>query len=605
MCGILGVYDHGLIPSESIRDALKEISHRGPDGEGFYEDLDIKLAMCRLAIVDIVGGKQPAFNDSASVVLVFNGEIYNFKELRSLLQSKGYEFKSSGDAEVIANLYSEFGPDFVNRLNGMFAIALWDKRVKRLYLYRDRVGKKPLWYSMIDDKVFFSSEIKGLLRLGIDREVDFESIHDSLVYGYCKAPNSPFKKISQVEPGHYVMFDNLGIHVVQYWSMDSIRISILNINEAIEQLRTLVYSAVEYRLNTEREFGVFLSGGVDSTIIAAVAQSLIKQPVKTFTAGFNSQEFDERSYGTQVAKILGTKHTNLEIIPEPELILKKIALICDQPFADSSVIPTFLLAQGARREVVVALGGDGGDEVFGGYDRYRAILNTRLLKVNYRLNMLNLDFVHFIGERFVRSVQMIQLGKLAERYDSLSSQIHPNELRQITKFPFSQSRSEIYEIWQNKKDTVLREMQKQDLKSYIPNDLMYKADMASMVNGLEVRSPFLDYRLIEFGLSLPADFKVTRTQGKSILRHMAEGFVGKEILRRPKMGFAIPRAEWIRGPLKELSAEILFGKRTESRGWIDTQFTMKMFDEHIRGRNRDRMLWPALCLELWARTWLD
>lgn len=606
MCGILGVLDHGEIPKTTVESALKCISHRGPDGTGYYEDSIVKLTMCRLAIVDVATGQQPIVLNPDSIALVFNGEIYNYKELRASLVSKGYAFRSTGDAEVIANLYLEYGENFVNLLNGMFAICIWDKSRKKIILYRDRMGKKPLWYSVIGGKIFFASEIKALLNLGIEKTLDYESLSDCLSYGYTTTPNSPFKTIKQVNPGSFVVFEGTE-HISQtYWSISKVEKRQISLEEAKSELLELLESSVRYRLNAERELGVFLSGGVDSTLIAAIAQSISSQKIKTFTAGFDIKEFDESGYASQVAALLGTQHKSIIVQPNPEEIMQTLGSICDQPFADSSIIPSYLLAKEARNDVVVALGGDGGDEVFGGYDRYRALLKTNRLPSLIALMPFAREFSRMLGERSYRVIQMLMERSPENRYRSLLKNIHPDEFRRVSNSNHFVNRSDRYDSWNSRsKSHLLRSMQEYDLSFYLPNDLMYKADMASMAVGLELRSPLLDYRVVEFGLSLPDDLKTQKNLGKIVLREMVSKYVPNELMDRPKKGFGIPRAEWLRGPLREMASDLLFGSQTRNRGWIDTTVARGYFNQHVEGKDRDRILWPLISLELWARNWLD
>lgn len=605
MCGILGTFDSGRISNSLVLESLNSIVHRGPDDKGFYEDKFVKLSMCRLSIVDIVSGQQPVQSQSESVVVVFNGEIYNFKDLRSQLEKRGYRFKSLGDSEVIANLYQEFGHSFVTKLNGMFAIALWDKSLHKLYLYRDRLGKKPLWYSNTVHGFCFSSEIKGLLKLGVDRTVNFETISECLIYGYSKAPKSPFVDIEQVEPAHYICFDGSIVRSFRYWSLDEVNTSRFTKEEAKHELKRLLRSSVELRLNSERPVGVFLSGGIDSTLITAISREISKGEVRTFTAVFSEENYDERLFAEQVSKELGTKHEVYEIIPEPEVILSEIAGICDQPFADSSIIPLYLLSKRVREQAVVVLGGDGGDEVFGGYDRYQAILKTRLIRSLQLSRLFSNEFQGRFGERTQRVIEMLRYDALSSRYDSLLRNIHPGIFEKLTSHKTNIYQSELEEIWPKDPGLLLRKMQLSDIYSYLPNDLMYKADMASMAASIELRSPFLDYRIVEFGVSLPIGLKLARGTGKILLRDIAADYVSNSIVKRPKKGFGVPIGEWIRGPLRELSEELLIGGRTRERGWIDIPYARQLFRDHIRGRSHERVLWPLLTLELWARSWLD
>jgi asparagine synthase (glutamine-hydrolysing) len=588
-----------------VLKGLECILHRGPDGTGVYKDNFIEFAMCRLAIVDIATGQQPVTDASGNVVVIFNGEIYNYRELRLSLQKSGYIFKTLGDAEVIANLYTELGSDFPKQLNGMFAIALWDKRNAELFLVRDRVGKKPLWYTRRGNEIIFGSEIKSLLALGMKREVDFDSLAESLMFGYSNTKTSPFRGLSQVPPATILRIKDNQISREKYWDLSKIPNRKVTFEDAKYEAKELLESAVELRMNSEREFGVFLSGGLDSTLVANIASKLSGERILTFTAGFDSPRFDESSYAEKIARSIKSKHATIRVKPEPEKIIYNLASLLDKPFGDSSVIPAFLLAEEARKSIVVALGGDGGDEVFGGYDRYRAMHLMRNIKFPINVTRNIFRFLPEERGRKSRLLRSLEGSSTQKRYESLLSNLNQDDFRSIIKITQFRFLPDHMEKWITDRHDLMRFIQLHDLDNYLPNDLMYKADMASMGVGLELRSPLLDFRLVEFGFSLPLELKINGSIGKILLREILRDYMPDYDWKKRKQGFAIPIAEWLRGPLKEIAADLLFGTRTQQRGWYNCEKLRDYFFAHQLGRDRHRILWNPIMLEIWARNWLD
>jgi asparagine synthase (glutamine-hydrolysing) len=605
MCGIVGRVHAQNKSKIDVLKGLECILHRGPDGTGVYKDNFIEFAMCRLAIVDIATGQQPVTDASGNVVVIFNGEIYNYRELRLSLQKSGYIFKTLGDAEVIANLYTELGSDFPKQLNGMFAIALWDKRNAELFLVRDRVGKKPLWYTRRGNEIIFGSEIKSLLALGMKREVDFDSLAESLMFGYSNTKTSPFRGLSQVPPATILRIKDNQISREKYWDLSKIPNRKVTFEDAKYEAKELLESAVELRMNSEREFGVFLSGGLDSTLVANIASKLSGERILTFTAGFDSPRFDESSYAEKIARSIKSKHATIRVKPEPEKIIYNLASLLDKPFGDSSVIPAFLLAEEARKSIVVALGGDGGDEVFGGYDRYRAMHLMRNIKFPINVTRNIFRFLPEERGRKSRLLRSLEGSSTQKRYESLLSNLNQDDFRSIIKITQFRFLPDHMEKWITDRHDLMRFIQLHDLDNYLPNDLMYKADMASMGVGLELRSPLLDFRLVEFGFSLPLELKINGSIGKILLREILRDYMPDYDWKKRKQGFAIPIAEWLRGPLKEIAADLLFGTRTQQRGWYNCEKLRDYFFAHQLGRDRHRILWNPIMLEIWARNWLD
>jgi asparagine synthase (glutamine-hydrolysing) len=609
MCGISGVFSNKRLETNLVPISIEEISHRGPDERGFFVNEYCSLGMCRLSIIDIRDGKQPSFSSEGKIISVFNGEIYNYKELRKTLETKGYNIPSSGDSVLIPYLYQEYGIDFIKRLQGMFAIAILDTENQELILVRDRLGKKPLWYFQEGGVLSFSSELKGLLALGVRKSINLSTIPEYLRFGYINAPRSPFENIKQLQPASVLHLSRKGIAVSKYWETNSVKPIKISFEEAKHEASRLLEEAVRIRMISERPIGAFLSGGIDSTIVSALMAKVSENKVHTFSIGFDDPRFDESAFARKVANSIGTHHHERVVAPDPVLIVETIARSLDSPFADSSIIPTFLLAKFARENVVVALSGDGGDEGFGGYQRYLA---AKFLNRVNPLLYIN-PFFHFNFDR-LENPQLRKLlrhstpKKLNVRYRDFQSLFQENDLASLLN-PEIFNRvtdSEFFDLWSsiNTSDEI-RKMQEVDIHSYLPGDLLYKVDMASMANSLEVRSPFLDFRLVEFGLSLPANLKYSKLENKHLLREIARSLVPREIIDRPKMGFGIPRAKWLRNELKDLTSDVILCPRFQERGWFNYNLVQKVISQHRKGNNLDHIIWPILMLELWARQWLD
>lgn len=611
MCGIAGVFDFNARNNErgsQLRSAIRTIAHRGPDEEGFFESPQASLGMCRLSIIDVKGGHQPNFNADKSVVSVFNGEIYNFGELQKILAQRGHKLTSYGDSECIPYLYQEFGLDFPKYLQGMFAIAIWDEKLGRSILVRDRFGKKPLWYSNSRDQLCFASEVKGLFELGISREVNLSAIPEYLQYGYVNAPRSAFQNISQLNPGSIMTFDGKKISEKPYWDIGEIQLQKLSYGEAKERVHFLLRESVRDRVISERPIGSFLSGGIDSTLISSLMAKEVGENLHTFTIGFDDKQFDESRYAAPIAGHLRTHHHNKIISPEPALVLETLGRVLDQPFADSSIIPTYLLSKFARENVVVALGGDGGDEVFGGYTRYSA--GIYLDRINFLLAINPSRYISKYVTKYPRLEKLMrhsQFQSLQRRYSGFQSLVQKTELRDVLVRELHSLLSDPHESIWNLVETKdrLSTMQKIDLRTYLPGDLMFKADMASMANSLELRSPMLDYRVVELGLSLPSNYKIVGSTTKRILRDILDDYVPRNLVERPKMGFGIPRAKWLRHELRPLLEDLLFDSRSRERNWLNSSELRRIVNDHYKGRDLDRVIWPSMMLELWARNWID
>ena len=613
MCGISGGIGASA-PSKQLLDAqLKSIEHRGPDDSGTYLNQEISLGMCRLAIVEIAAGKQPASDASEKIHIVWNGEIYNYRELRSELEQRGIHFRDSSESEVVINLYLEFGLDFINKLNGMFAIAIHDSRDKSLHLIRDRMGKKPLWISQLHDgTLFFASEVRALMLARPDRTLRTDMVAEVMQYGYINAPHSAFNEITQVPPASVLTWHDGKTSTKKYWEPDFDTKVQISYEEALEVTKKLIEEAVSRRLISERPLGSFLSGGYDSTVVTAYMAKLMSEKVQTYSIGFHSPQFNEAHHAKQVANYLGTNHHEEILSPDPALVVEKISHVLDQPFADSSIVPTYLLAKFARENLIVALGGDGGDEVFGGYDRYLAApvmqkLNPLLgiarsgLKIAGQQSFGNARKINRVGS------QLSPKASLADRYSSILSLAQPADLSTLLNPSFQTNAAEVTKLnqFEDGKLSSFDRMIRSDLYSYLPGDLLVKVDIATMANSLELRSPLLDVNVIEWGVSLPRKYKIKGFETKHILKDVARSLVPANLIDRPKMGFGIPRAEWLRTEMKELVIDTLTDTTASQRGWLDPAQVKKVLDIHMSGQDKDNLIWPMLMLELWARTWLD
>jgi asparagine synthase (glutamine-hydrolysing) len=613
MCGITGGVGVSA-PSKLLLDAqLKSIEHRGPDDTGSYLNQGISLGMCRLAIVEIASGKQPASDATEKINIVWNGEIYNYRELRSELEQRGIHCRDSSESEVVINLYLEFGLDFINKLNGMFAIAIHDARENSLHLIRDRMGKKPLWISHLSDgTMFFASEVRALMLARPDRTLRTDMVAEVMQYGYINSPNSAFNEIFQVPPASVLTWCEGKTSTKKYWEPDFDTKVQIPYKEALEVTKKLIEESVERRLISERPLGSFLSGGYDSTIVTAYMAKLTKEKVQTYSIGFHSAQFNEAHHAKQVANYLGTNHHEEILSPDPALVVEKISHVLDQPFADSSIVPTYLLAKFARENLIVALGGDGGDEVFGGYDRYLAAPVMQRLNPLLGLARSGLKFAgqqSFGNSRKINRVgsQLSPKDSLAARYSSILSLTQPHELTTLLNSSFQSRAAEDSrkDQFNSGKYSSFDRMIRSDLDAYLPGDLLVKVDIATMANSLELRSPMLDVNVIEWGLSLPHKYKIKGFETKHILKDVARSLVPAELIDRPKMGFGIPRAEWLRTGMKELVIDTLTDTTATQRGWFNAKEVSKVIDTHMAGEDKDNLIWPMLMLELWARTWLD
>ena len=636
MCGITGAIwtnPESSIGQDALRRMTDALRHRGPDEQGTYiSDFKLRspydsmpgvaLGHRRLSIIDVAGGVQPMSNEDQTIWLVFNGEIYNYRALRNRLEGAGHRFKSHSDTEVIIHLYEDEGVRCFEHLNGMFALAIWDARNRRLVLGRDRLGQKPLVYCQQADLLLFASELKSLLELPeVSRDIDPAALDEYLTYQYVPHPKTIFKGIRKLPPGHYAMFQDGKLHVEPYWSPDGRKEKSLSEKEYILQVRELLTSSVEQRMQSDVPLGAFLSGGMDSSIIVALMCQLSPGSIKTFSIGFPSPEYDESSYARKVAEHLGTDHYEFQVTPKGADILPQLVWHFDEPMADSSAIPTWYLSQWAREQVKVALTGDGGDELFAGYQRYMAVrLASRFDKLPASLRWV---FTSRLWQHLPGATHQKSRLRLLKRFmEALKQDPVRRYLNWIEIFHESQRVSLYADDWirnlsasdpihfleqawsrASGRDDVTRAAFA-DLITYLPCDLMTKVDIASMAHSLECRQPFLDHRLVELSLQIPVSFKLRQQRGKRILWNSFRDLLPRVVGTRPKMGFGVPLGHWFRHELRDMVQDLLTDQTAQARGLFHPQAVQQFIKEHLEGTfDHGYRLWSLLVLELWLRRW--
>jgi len=603
MCGIAGRVGPSGGSGESSRAMVATLTHRGPDGQGFFEKPGVELGMARLAVVDVAGGDQPTFDNSGAIATIFNGEIYNFAELRNSLISRGYRFSSNGDCEVISNLYHLHGKDFIHHLRGMFAIAIWDSRENKLILARDRVGKKPLLYSHHEGELLFASEARALLQAGVSRDVNFDALHQVMRVGYINAPLTAYKAISALPPATIATFHNGELSLERYWKIDLTEKEKWDYEESLERVKTSLLDAVQIRTVSERTIGAYLSGGVDSSLVSKFLMDTLDGGLNTYSVGFDHESFDESRYAEAVAKEIGSNHQTLSLEVTAGSLQEVLGSL-DQPFADSSYFATYFLNKAARDHIVVAFGGDGGDEAMAGYDRYRAIPQLQRLNALMPLLGLGSSLLRSRGRRYAR------LAEQLKRYESLESRYidaislasrHEEEEIFLPGLP-GNGASFLHGLWRSSTGTnAIENLVALDFESYLPGDLMNKADWASMAQSIELRSPMLDHHFLETCAKVPTAFRANSKSGKILLKELAKREMPGANFDRPKMGFGIPRAQWLREQFKDVVRDCLLSSQCRERGWFNHRYLEKQIELHNSGIDRDHIIWPALVIESWAQ----
>ena len=621
MCGIAGKYNFAKdspVDVDLIRKMCSQIIHRGPDDEGVYVKDCIGMGMRRLSIIDVEGGHQPIFNEDKSIVIVYNGEIYIFMELRESLKGNGHEFYTKTDTEVLVHAYEEFGVDFIKEIRGMFAFALWDNREKRLILARDRLGQKPLYYKEKGGTLWFCSEIKSMLvDHRIERAVDIQALDYYLTFNYVPAPRTIFKGIKKLPPASMLICENGQPKIEKYWQFDNSVSSSMDANECADHLYKLLSESVKMRLISDVPLGAFLSGGIDSSIIVALMAQYSSIPVKTFSIGFSEDEFSELQYARLIAERFFTDHHEYVVTSNVKDLIPKLVWYYNEPVGDSSAIPTYYVSKITRKSVTVALSGDGGDELFAGYGKYPIIQNitsknslndwvrsiVSKLIVSKDLGFFPVDsifkrFQRFIGHRFSSPKQRDFMW--ISHFDGFfKNKLYSSEVKNAVH---KQQAREYYESRSNhspNKD-VLSQILFVDLTSYLPDDLLIKVDIASMANSLEVRSPFLDHKVVEFAAALPNSLKLHGGKTKYILSKAFSQLLPTEILERRKMGFSIPIDKWFRHDLRKMAYEILLDGSDGTQEYFEKKFLKYLLDAHSSGaRNYGTKLWLLINFVLW------
>ena len=623
MCGIAGVIgrEDETIVAEQVRRMTDAIVHRGPDDEGIRAHGNVGLGMRRLSIIDLSGGHQPIFNEDRTVSVVFNGEIYNFPVLREELVARGHQFYTHTDTEVIVHLYEEQGADFVRKLRGMFAIALYDEKRKSLLLARDRLGKKPLYYALSEGRLYFGSEIKAMLALAPElAEVDLEGVLQFFYFGYVADPYSAFKKIRKLPPGHLAEYRNGEVKVRQYWEVPQYGTNDPGSDEAcLEEMERRLEEAVRIRLISDVPLGAMLSGGVDSSIVVALMARSSSSPVKTFSIGFEKADFNEAEYARLVAEKFHTEHHELVVDPDIVATLNQLTAMMEEPFGDSSMIPTYCVSRLARQNVTVALSGDGGDELFAGYDRY--IVNWKRRRYDFIPPMIGALYRQHVYGRLPSKVKgrkyawNITLPSRDRYLDGISFLPALHREKSLFAKDFAASAAKLadpfaqFERYYDHAPAAdqLSRLMYLDTKTYLTADILTKVDRMSMATSLEARCPILDHEFVEWVASLPLKYKFRNGRRKYLFKKLAERLgVPPELLHRKKQGFSLPLVHWMRNELKDGLLGILTEPRTLERGYFEPQAVRTVMEEHFRGsRDHAGVIWMLLVFELWHRNFLE
>jgi len=630
MCGITGIYynDHSRQPHQALlRKMCTVLSHRGPDNAGIWIGGNIGFGHTRLSIIDLShSGNQPMSNEDESVWITFNGEIYNFPELKDELVKRGHTFKSHTDTEVIVHLWEEMHERCVDRLQGMFAFAIWDANTRSLFLARDRFGKKPLLYAALPDRFIFASEIKSILcDPDFKKEPDIEAIHHYLAYQSVPAPFSAFAGIHKLSPAHYLLIKNGSLQKpVRYWKLSYADQFIIKDERASvrlqEEIIVRLREAVKKRLMSDVPLGAFLSGGIDSSIITALMANLTKQPVKTFSIGFEEDEYNELPYARMVAQRYQTEHHEFIVKPDAKSIFSELVWFYNEPFADSSAIPTYYVSKLAREYVSVILTGDGGDENFAGYPRYtnsgEFTLNICFLSSLKRWLSRKVSWPAFIEpaggfrENFTRlkaltQQRLLYYYRITHFHELYKMNLYSSSMKQRTKNMFS------IDIMLDKylhsgTDNFIDATLLTDFELYLPDTLMTKVDIASMAHSLETRSPLLDHEFVEFVARIPSDLKLKDGKvGKYIFKQAVKPYLPDEIISRSKMGFGVPIDYWFRNDLREMAYDTLLSTRAISRGYFNKSYIEQMLKRHQAGEQWHYHIWNLLMLELWHLMFID
>ena len=631
MCGIFGIASRSEnLKDFPIREYTDTLSHRGPDGSGYYTDNHVALGHRRLSIIDLSGGGQPIFNEDSILCIIFNGEVYNFKDLRRKLIEKGHIFTTRSDTETILHAYEQWGDECVEHLRGMFAFAIWDSRKHRLFIARDRLGIKPLFYAEHGERFYFASEMKAILADDrFPKQIDELALTSYFMYAYVPAPLTIYSGIKKLLPGHTLVWENGRSRIRKYWDLAFIPDRTRNENYFVEKFLDLFQEAVNIRLISEVPLGAFLSGGIDSSAIVAMMSRISSDPVKTFCMGFGGATggyLDERNYARMVAERYSTDHNENVVLPEPEGIVERIVRSFDEPFADDSTIPSYFVCKIARKNVTVALSGLGGDEAFAGYERYLgftlskfygwlpAIFKEKFLKPLIDAVPERSDGHYTVNhiKRFVRS------GSLdpAQSYRSYVSKISDERLKLFFK-----DSDRFRRYIDDAQDLILSHFRSTnvsgemnslnralycDIKTYLPEDILAVTDRMSMHHALEVRVPFIDHKLLEFCATIPPEVKMRWFKKKYLLKKATCSLLPKEVIHHRKQGFVGPMAQWLKNDLRQYINDNLNEKNIKRHDIFDFASVRKLLDEHMAGREiHDTFIWSILIFQKWHDIYIN
>jgi len=626
MCGIVGIVrnDGKPVDEELLTRMNNAIRHRGPDDDGFYVNGSVGLGMRRLAIIDLKGGAQPIHNQDRTSWIVFNGEIYNYLELREKLEKLGHTFYTNSDTEAIVHAYDQFGADCPKHLRGMFAFAIWNERNGELFLARDRVGKKPLLYAQVNGQLIFGSEFSALLlHPDVSRDIQPEALDYYLSFMCIPAPLTAYRAIRKLEPGHWLRWRKGEIELQRYWQPDFTKKVELSEEEAGERTVEILRDAVRVRLMSEVPLGAFLSGGIDSSAVVALMSQESSERVKTFSIGFDEQDFSELHHAKRIAEHVGAEHHEFIVRPDALEVLPTLVEHYGEPYADSSAVPTYYVAKETRKHVTVALNGDGGDESFAGYERYIAMgLTEKYRRVpSFLRESVIKETVNLIpssplkrsrvksAKRLLDAVALPRVDRYARWVSVFNEQtkqpLYSDHFREQTQ---AADATGILAEWFKRANGigVVDAMLLTDQMTYLPNDLLVKVDIATMAVSLEARSPFLDHHVIEFAASLPQNLKLRRLTSKYLLKKVLRKLLPSENLKRRKMGFGVPVGHWFRGKMQPFLREVLLSEKALRRGLFKPEAVRQLIELHVRGeRDYSQQLWTLLMLELWFNRFID
>ncbi len=622
MCGITGIYHYASdepVNEAILRRMTEVVSHRGPDDHGFHVKARIGLGHRRLSIIDVAGGHQPIFNEDGTVAIIFNGEIYNYRELQKLVENRGHHLRTRSDTETIVHLYEEYGEECVKMLRGMFAFALWDERHQKLLLARDRVGKKPLYYAAHDGRFVFGSELKSLLEdPHLPRALDIEALADYFSFQYIPAPKTIFREVRKLRPAHYLVVTPQGLREQEYWDIDFSQVDERSEEQWCDLVLEALREAVGVRLMSEVPLGAFLSSGIDSSSVVALMSEITHQPVITASIGFTEERYSEAEEARRFAQYVNSEHHERMVKPDAVSVVEKLAWHYDEPFADSSAVPTYYVSQVAREFVTVALSGDGGDENFVGYRRYlfdaaenrmRALMPASLRRPLFGALAAIYPKADWLPQplRAKTTLRNLSLDAAAAYFNSVygvmsrerSALLGRDVTLQLNGYnPFDHFR---YYFDRARTTDPISRAQYVDIKTYLTDDILTKVDRASMAVSLEVRCPFLDHRLMELVARMPSRLKLRGRESKYILRRAMSRILPSEVLKRRKQGFVIPLAQWLRSDLRELAESALFDTAVQD-DLLDRAAVARLWRQHQMGlRDYSRPLWAILMLRMWQR----